>query len=363
MTLFVAVHVGAGHLSRSKESKYRSICARACEEAMKLLKQGESALEAVSKAIVILEDDPITNAGYGSNLTLKCTVECDASVMDGGNLNFGAVGAVSGIKNPILAAQKMAQQTTLLPLGRIPPTLLVGPGAKVWAGEQGLTLVGDDALLSQDSINTYGKHIRLLYQESSHDDDDDDDDEGVEEDKLDDTVGAIAIDGQGNVAAGVSSGGISLKYPGRVGEAMKAAMYGCGCWAKNATENEPAIACSTSGTGEQIMRTRITMQCVEQLETEDDIPSCIARILRKNFIDSPYLQMYDVKSVGIIILRAVKSEQENVNHPTEYVEFCFAHTTDSMGIGCMSENSRKPKTFISRKAAHEATRCSGWLVG
>ncbi|KAI9496450.1 threonine aspartase 1-like protein [Zychaea mexicana] len=367
MTVFIAVHVGAGHLSRSKESKYRSACARACEEAIRQLKQGKSSLEVVSNAIAILENDPITNAGYGSNLTLNCTVECDASIMDGRNGSFGAVGAVSGIKNPIMAAQKMAEQTTLLPLGRIPPMLLVGPGAKAWADEQGLTLVEDDALLSQNALHTFGKHIRLLHN-SNVDDGVDDDKEDRE--KMDDTVGAIAIDTCGNVAAGVSSGGISLKYPGRVGEA---AMHGCGCWAQNATDRDPAIACSTSGTGEQIMRTKITTRCAEQLVKEDDIPSTMASVLRENFIESPYLQMYHEKSVGMIILRAVRSSQDNnsvgsgrddatKNKSNHHVEFCYAHVTDSMGIGCMSDTCQKPKTFVSRKAAHEKMRCSGWLV-
>ncbi|KAG2218499.1 hypothetical protein INT45_004101 [Circinella minor] len=334
MTVFVAVHVGAGLLSRSKESKYRLACARACEEAMRELKKGESALEAISKAIVILENDPITNAGYGSNLTLKCTVECDASIMDGHTNNFGAVGAVSGIKNPILAAKKMVQQTSLLPLGRIPPTLLVGSGAKTWAKEQNIALVEDAALISQNALNTFGKHMELLLFHNNDNSQEDDD-------KLDDTVGAIAIDMNGNIAAG-------------------AAMYGCGCWAKNATENKPGIACSTSGTGEQIIRTRITTQCVEQLIKEDDIPSCMNRILRKNFLQSPYLQMYEEKSVGMIILRAVKKDSNHSNN--HHVEFSYAHTTSSMGIGCMSGESKKPKTFISRKADHETILCSGWLV-
>ncbi|KAI8143916.1 nucleophile aminohydrolase [Fennellomyces sp. T-0311] len=298
---------------------------------MKNLRQGESAMEAVAKAIVVLEDDPITNAGYGSNLTINCTVECDASMMDGKNGNFGAVGAVSGIKNPILAAQKMAQQTELLPLGRIPPMLLTGSGAKAWAEEQGLQTVDDGALLTEEALATYGKHMQLLRSE------------------VDDTVGAIAIDVHGNVAAGVSSGGISLKFP------VKAAMYGSGCWAQNGTGDQPAIACSTSGTGEQIMRTRITTHCAEQLLQHDDIPSTISRVLRKDFLESPYLRMYNDKSVGMITLRAVKSADGNV-------EFCYAHVTESMGIGCMSGTSKKPKTLVSRKLACEAMKSSGWLV-
>ena len=100
-------------------------------------------------------------------------------------------------------------------------------------------------------------------------------------------------------------------------------MYGCGCWAKNATENEPAIACSTSGTGEQIIRTRITTLCAEQLIKEDDISSCMNRILRKNFIQSPYLQMYEEKSVGMIILRAAKKDKVLNNNDNKHRMYCY----------------------------------------
>lgn len=83
---------------------------------------GGSALDAVVKATVVLEDSPMTNAGFGSNLTMNGTVECDASVMDGSSLQFGAVGAVSGIKNPVLLAKRLCeQQSVKFAYGRIPP--------------------------------------------------------------------------------------------------------------------------------------------------------------------------------------------------------------------------------------------------
>ena len=92
-------------------------------------------MEAAARATIVLEDAGETNAGYGSNLTESGTVEMDAGLMDGSSLLFGAVGALSGVKNPILVAQRLVeeQQKGLLPLGRVPPGFLVGEGAKEWA--------------------------------------------------------------------------------------------------------------------------------------------------------------------------------------------------------------------------------------
>lgn len=86
------------------------------------LKSNGNALDAVVETVVVLEDSPMTNAGFGSNLTLNGTVECDASVMDGSSLQYGAVGAVSGIKNPVLLAKRLCEQQSIkFAYGRIPP--------------------------------------------------------------------------------------------------------------------------------------------------------------------------------------------------------------------------------------------------
>ena len=107
---FVGVHIGAGHHSEARTSLYLSICARACQVATDILRKGGSAIDAAAAATMILEDAGETNAGYGSNLTELGTVEMDAGLMDGDSLLFGAVGAVPGIKNPILVAKLLVQE-------------------------------------------------------------------------------------------------------------------------------------------------------------------------------------------------------------------------------------------------------------
>ncbi|KAG2196038.1 hypothetical protein INT47_005374, partial [Mucor saturninus] len=294
--VFIAVHVGAGRLARSKEPKYKAALAKACQLAMIVLKrEGGTAAEAVAVAIAHLENDPVTNAGYGSNLTLKGTVECDASLMTGQSGTFGAVGAVSGIKNPILTAHHMVCEAEkgLMSLGRIPPMFLAGKGAKDWAQERGHVIVEEEDLIDPNAYKTYLDHVGRLVED--------------EEDNVDlghDTVGAICHDQYGDIAAGVSSGGISLKAPGRVGEA---AMYGTGCWAQNEKEGQAGVACSTTGTGEQIMRTLFTYKCVERISKQEDMKIALVDSFNKDFLESPCLDMYDEKSVGTIALRTQKT--------------------------------------------------------
>ncbi|KAI8375349.1 threonine aspartase 1-like protein [Choanephora cucurbitarum] len=343
---FIAVHIGAGNLSKSKERSYRLACAKACRQAMNLIKEkNATAIEAVTEAIKVLEDDPVTNAGYGSNLTLKGTVECDASIMAGKSATFGGVGAVSGLRNPIEVACQMVLEAEkgLLTLGRIPPMLLAGEGAKEWARSRGYTIIDDNELIEPSSQQTYLKHIQMLVEAQA-----------AETTNLGhDTVGAICVDRSGDIASGVSSGGISLKPSGRVGEA---AIYGSGCWAQNETDQLPGIACSTTGTGEQIMRTMFTYKCADRLSKEQDIQEAMIKTLTEDFLESPLLQIYHKKSVGTIALRKQKVKEK------ARIEFWYGHVTDDMGIGYMSETFAKPKTFISRKPSNEDFISSGWLV-
>nr|XP_009511086.1 PREDICTED: threonine aspartase 1-like [Phalacrocorax carbo] len=120
---FVLVHAGAGYHSESKAKEYKHVCKRACQKAIEKLQAGALATDAVTAALIELEDSPFTNAGLGSNLNLLGEIECDASIMDGKSLNFGAVGALSGIKNPVSVANRLLceGQKGKLSAGRIPP--------------------------------------------------------------------------------------------------------------------------------------------------------------------------------------------------------------------------------------------------
>jgi taspase (threonine aspartase 1) len=119
----VMVHVGAGHHTPENDVDYEKACQMACLASKSILDQQGTALDAVIAATRVLEDDPIANAGFGSVLTEEGTIECDAAIMDGRDGKFGAIGAVSGIKNPIVVAAKLLEEDRLghAGLSQIPP--------------------------------------------------------------------------------------------------------------------------------------------------------------------------------------------------------------------------------------------------
>ncbi|XP_049724922.1 threonine aspartase 1 isoform X3 [Elephas maximus indicus] len=241
---FVLVHAGAGYHSESKAKEYKHVCKRACQKAIEKLQAGALATDAVTAALVELEDSPFTNAGMGSNLNLLGEIECDASIMDGKSLNFGAVGALSGIKNPVSVANRLLceGQKGKLSAGRIPPCFLVGEGAYRWAVDHGIPSCPPNIMTTRFSLAAFKRNKRKLELAERVETDfiqlkkrrqssEKENDSGTL-----DTVGAVVVDQEGNVAAAVSSGGLALKHPGRVGQA---ALYGCGCWAENTGAHNP----------------------------------------------------------------------------------------------------------------------------
>lgn len=163
-----------------------------------------------------------------------------------------------------------------------------------------------------------------------------------------DTVGAVVVDHEGNVAAAVSSGGLALKHPGRVGQA---ALYGCGCWAENTGAHNPySTAVSTSGCGEHLVRTILARECSHALQAED-AHQALLETMQNKFISSPFLASEDGVLGGVIVLRSCWCSAEpnsSQNKQTLLVEFLWSHTTESMCVGYMSAQDGKAKTHISR---------------
>ncbi|EAW13027.1 threonine aspartase 1 [Aspergillus clavatus NRRL 1] len=147
----IFVHVGAGYHSPGNEKVHLRVCENACKAAMGILKNGGSALNAVEMAILVMEDSELTNAGYGSNLTIDGNVECDATIVDHLGRS-GAAGAVAQVKNPISLARVILEASSRpLTCHRVPPNFLVGDGATDFAFEQGLVVLPPDALISRES--------------------------------------------------------------------------------------------------------------------------------------------------------------------------------------------------------------------
>ncbi|XP_028927703.1 threonine aspartase 1 isoform X2 [Ornithorhynchus anatinus] len=298
---FVLVHAGAGYHSESKAKEYKHVCKRACQKAIEKLQAGALATDAVTAALVELEDSPFTNAGMGSNLNLLGEIECDASIMDGKSLNFGAVGALSGFS---LAAFKRNKRKLEL----------------------------------AERVETDLIQLKKRRQSSEKEND-----SGTL-----DTVGAVVVDQEGNVAAAVSSGGLALKHPGRVGQA---ALYGCGCWAENTgVQNPYSTAVSTSGCGEHLVRTILARECSRALQAED-AHQALLETMQNKFISSPFLASEDGVLGGVIVLRSCRCSTEPdslQDKQTLLVEFLWSHTTESMCVGYMSAQDGKAKTHISR---------------
>ncbi|XP_074174454.1 threonine aspartase 1 isoform X2 [Rhinolophus sinicus] len=380
---FVLVHAGAGYHSESKAKEYKHVCKRACQKAIEKLQAGALATDAVTAALVELEDSPFTNAGMGSNLNLLGEIECDASIMDGKSLNFGAVGALSGIKNPVSVANRLLceGQKGKLSAGRIPPCFLVGEGAYRWAVDHGIPSCPPNIMTTRFSLAAFKRNKRKLELAERVETDfiqlkkrrqssEKENDSGTL-----DTVGAVVVDHEGNVAAAVSSGGLALKHPGRVGQA---ALYGCGCWAENTGAHNPySTAVSTSGCGEHLVRTILARECSHALQAEDAHQALLETMQNKFIrtmdliikvgaitelgaaelftIGSPFLANEDGVLGGVIVLRSCRCSAEpdsSQNKQTLLVEFLWSHTTESMCVGYMSAQDGKAKAIFLDSTKH-----------
>lgn len=245
----LVIHGGAGTIRREnmtpeREQAYREALSQALETGYGVLENGGSSLDAVIAAIKVMEDSPLFNAGKGAVFTNEGKNELDASIMDGSNLMAGAVAGVTTIKNPITAAYAV--------MTRSEHVMMVGRGAEKFAEEQGLEIV--DPSYFFDSTR-YRQLRRVQEREDNREAHLID---PYIKDKKFGTVGAVALDQYGNVSAGTSTGGMTNKRYGRVGDAP---IIGAGTYANNAT-----CGVSATGHGEYFIRLGVARDIAAMME-------------------------------------------------------------------------------------------------
>ncbi|MGB3606713.1 MAG: isoaspartyl peptidase/L-asparaginase [Psychroserpens sp.] len=228
-TFSIAIHGGAGTLVKGimtpdLEAKYRADLKNTIDQGYAILEKGGTAIEAVEQAVKILEDSPLFNAGKGSVFTATGSYEMDASIMDGNTLNAGAVSLINGIKNPISLARDVMEKSEHV--------FLAGDGAMQFAKQLDYKLE-DDAYFYDEFRHKQWLEIK--------DTDSFQLDHSTKKDSKFGTVGAVACDKDGNTAAATSTGGMTNKKWGRVGDSP---MIGAGNYANNKT---CAISCTGSG--------------------------------------------------------------------------------------------------------------------
>jgi beta-aspartyl-peptidase (threonine type) len=234
----VAIHGGAGTLSRSaispaQQARYRTALDEILRAAQALLADGASALDVVTEAVRRLEECPLFNAGFGAVYTADGEHELDACVMRGSDLAAGAVAGVRTLRNPVLAARAV--------LDAAGPVLLIGAGAERFASERGCEVVSPDWFDTPERL----AQLRVVQAAGAVALDHDGASPLAERDKFG-TVGAVALDAHGHLAAATSTGGMTNKRPGRVGDSP---IVGAGCYA-----NDRTVAVSCTGVGEAFMR-------------------------------------------------------------------------------------------------------------
>jgi beta-aspartyl-peptidase (threonine type) len=240
MNPVLLVHGGAWDIPSDEIAAHTRGVTRAAKVGFDLLREGAAALDAVEAAVTVLEDDETFDAGRGSFLTADGRVQLDALMMDGATLRAGAVACVEKLKNPIQAAR--------LVLERSPHVYFVGAGAEEFARQQGLTLIENHELvIDRERERLHAAQARARA--------------GIEDQTFTgnshDTVGAVALDLAGNLAAATSTGGTLNKTPGRVGDSS---VIGSGGYADNRS-----AAASLTGWGEPIMKLVLAKWAVDRV--------------------------------------------------------------------------------------------------
>jgi beta-aspartyl-peptidase (threonine type) len=225
------VHGGAWAIPDEEVAAHENGVRNAMRAGWAVLERGGTALEAVEAAVVVMEEDETFDAGKGSFLTRDGKVQMDALIMDGKTLRAGGVGCVERVRSAITLSRKILSES--------PHVYFVGEGAERFAAEHGMELIDNNELVIEREVN----RLRVAQEKAKA---------GIPDTTFAgpefgcDTVGAVALDKEGNIAAATSTGGTVNKAPGRVGDSS---LIGCGCYADN---ESAAVSCT--GWGEPIMK-------------------------------------------------------------------------------------------------------------
>jgi len=249
----IVIHGGAGtilkkNMTDEKEAAYRQAMNTALDIGESILKEGGSSIDAVEKTIRFMEDSPLFNAGKGAVFTNEGKNEMDASFMYGADQNAGAVGGVTNIKHPISAARAVLEKSEHV--------MMAGAGAEAFAQKEGLEIVDPSYFHTDRRWNSLQRVLKSEQEKTELSEDDD-------LDKKHGTVGCVALDADGNIAAGTSTGGMTNKRYNRIGDSP---IIGAGTFADNAT-----CGVSSTGHGEYFIRYTIARDIAAMMEYGDKL--------------------------------------------------------------------------------------------
>ncbi len=305
----LVVHGGAWAMPDEMVEAHLRGVRNALEAGWRVLERGGAALDAIEEAVVVMEDDETFDAGLGSFLNRDGRVQMDALIMDGATLRAGGVGCVERVRNPVRVAGKILSES--------PHVYFVGDGAERFAAEHGVELCANEELIIPREVERLREYQRAAAGDSSAKDGND----LFAPEISHDTVGAVALDRSGNIAAATSTGGTLNKAPGRLGDSS---LIGCGCYADNLS-----AAVSTTGWGEPIMKLVLAKWTADRVSA-GNLPEWAAQEAMN------YLKQRLNGHGGIIVLNALG-------------QFGIAHNTPRMAWAV--KTVKKEEAGIERGAA------------
>ncbi|MBD1867368.1 isoaspartyl peptidase/L-asparaginase [Leptolyngbya sp. FACHB-671] len=300
MTVAIIVHGGAKTISKGKEQPNKDGCLAAVQAGWEILQRGGDAIDAVEAAIRVLESDQTFNAGFGSTLNSEGEVEVDAAIMESMNFGWGSVAAVQGVRHPISVARKVMEDK---------PRLLVARSGERFALEHGLELCAKEDLVSEEQKQEWEEEAEVVDRPN--------------------TVGCVALDVNGRLVAGTSTGGVTDQNQGRVGDT---ALVGCGLYA------DGRGACSTTGDGESIIPVVLAKTAVDFLSgnaaSMNGIVACHPEKAAEKAIE--VLKQRVPGEAGCILL-----DRDG--------QIGWAYNSQDMAVAYMSDDLQQPAVFIRKE--------------